>query len=35
LGVEWTIDVNPNQIYAYAKPDNDYVKQNLGKCVHE
>ncbi|KAI0397975.1 hypothetical protein F5Y17DRAFT_256931 [Xylariaceae sp. FL0594] len=35
LGVEWTIDVNPNQIFAYAKPDNAYVQQNLGSCLYE
>lgn len=33
LGVEWTIDVNPNQIYAYAKEG--YAKENLGACIHE
>ncbi|KAI1121256.1 hypothetical protein F5Y10DRAFT_282630 [Nemania abortiva] len=33
LGVAWTIDVNPNQIYAYAK--DGYAKENLGGCIHE
>ncbi|KAI3319863.1 hypothetical protein HD806DRAFT_508146 [Xylariaceae sp. AK1471] len=34
LGVAWTIDVNPNQIYAYAKEGNDYPRSNLGHCIH-
>jgi hypothetical protein len=34
LGEPWTIDVNPNQIYVYAKDNNSYVKQSLGHCVH-
>ncbi|KAJ8119759.1 hypothetical protein O1611_g10538 [Lasiodiplodia mahajangana] len=33
LGVAWTVDVNPNQIYAYAK--DGYAKENLGGCIHE
>ncbi|KAI1188562.1 hypothetical protein F5B17DRAFT_262480 [Nemania serpens] len=33
LGVEWTIDVNPNQVFAYAK--DGYAKENLGACIHE
>lgn len=33
LGVPWTIEVNPNQIYAYAK--SGYAKENLGACIHE
>ncbi|KAI0906489.1 hypothetical protein F4823DRAFT_627027 [Ustulina deusta] len=34
LGVEWTIDVNPNQIYAYATEDKRYARENLGACIH-
>ncbi|KAI0104283.1 hypothetical protein GGR51DRAFT_522214 [Nemania sp. FL0031] len=33
LGVAWTVEVNPNQIYAYAK--DGYAKENLGACIHE
>jgi hypothetical protein len=35
LGVAWTVDVNPNQIFAYAKDDNGYARQNLGSCIYE
>ncbi|KAI1424277.1 hypothetical protein F5Y12DRAFT_715423 [Xylaria sp. FL1777] len=35
LGVEWTIDVNPNQVYAYATEDKRYARENLGSCIHE
>lgn len=31
LTVPWTIEVNPNQIYAYAK--SDYAKESLGSCL--
>ncbi|KAK7757513.1 hypothetical protein SLS62_000528 [Diatrype stigma] len=31
LTVPWTIDVNPNQIYAYAK--DGYAKESLGNCL--
>ncbi|KAI8948149.1 hypothetical protein F4801DRAFT_558059 [Xylaria longipes] len=34
LGVAWTIDVNPNQIYAYAD-SSAYAKENLGSCIYE
>ncbi|GAP91548.1 hypothetical protein SAMD00023353_6500460 [Rosellinia necatrix] len=33
FGVAWTINVNPNQVYAYAK--DGYAKENLGACLHE
>ncbi|KAI0154635.1 hypothetical protein GGR57DRAFT_107107 [Xylariaceae sp. FL1272] len=33
LETPWTISVNPNQVFAYAK--SDYPKQNLGNCIHE
>ncbi|KAJ8104576.1 hypothetical protein ONZ43_g7784 [Nemania bipapillata] len=33
FGVPWKIDVNPNQIYAYAK--DGYAKESLGDCIHE
>ncbi|KAI1264389.1 hypothetical protein F5Y18DRAFT_390332 [Xylariaceae sp. FL1019] len=33
LETPWTISVNPNQVFAYAKTD--YPKQNLGKCIYE
>jgi hypothetical protein len=31
LGVEWTIDINPNQIYAYAK--DGYAKESPGAMI--
>ncbi|KAI0453893.1 hypothetical protein F5B21DRAFT_504782 [Xylaria acuta] len=34
LGVAWTVDVNPNQIYAYSD-SSAYAKENLGSCLHE
>ncbi|KAI1751041.1 hypothetical protein F4782DRAFT_201606 [Xylaria castorea] len=34
LGVAWTIDVNPNQIYAYSE-SSAYAKERLGACLHE
>ncbi|KAI0467331.1 hypothetical protein F4859DRAFT_495029 [Xylaria cf. heliscus] len=34
LGVPWTVDVNPNQIYAYSD-SSAYAKENLGACLHE
>ncbi|KAI0418231.1 hypothetical protein F5X98DRAFT_338432 [Xylaria grammica] len=34
LGTAWTIDVNPNQIYAYSD-SSAYAKENLGACIHE
>ncbi|TGJ80326.1 hypothetical protein E0Z10_g8446 [Xylaria hypoxylon] len=33
LGTAWTIEVNPNQIYAYAD-SSAYAKENLGACIH-
>ncbi|KAI1848375.1 hypothetical protein JX265_008844 [Neoarthrinium moseri] len=33
LTVPWTVDVNPNQIYAYAK--DGYAKDSLGSCIAE
>ncbi|KAI0424106.1 hypothetical protein F5Y09DRAFT_348065 [Xylaria sp. FL1042] len=35
LGTEWTIDVNPNQVYAYATEDKPYARENLGACIRE
>ncbi|KAI8627621.1 hypothetical protein F5Y19DRAFT_465808 [Xylariaceae sp. FL1651] len=32
LGTPWTIDVNPNQIYAYA--NDGYAKESLGACIY-
>ncbi|KAI0445183.1 hypothetical protein F4803DRAFT_508803 [Xylaria telfairii] len=34
LGVAWTINVNPNQIYAYSD-SSAYAKENLGACLYE
>ncbi|KAI0197016.1 hypothetical protein F4808DRAFT_299435 [Astrocystis sublimbata] len=34
LGVGWTIEVVPNQIYAYAE-SSSYAQQNLGACLYE
>lgn len=34
LGVAWTINVNPHQIYAYSD-SSAYAKENLGSCLHE
>jgi hypothetical protein len=31
LTVPWTVDVNPNQIYAYAI--DGYGKESLGSCI--
>lgn len=31
LGTSWTIDINPNFIYAYAK--DSYAKDSLGSCL--
>jgi hypothetical protein len=31
LTVPWTVDVNPNQIYAYA--GDGYAKESLGSCI--
>lgn len=31
LGVAWTIDINPNQIYAYA--DDGYAKESPGAML--
>ncbi|KAI1411528.1 hypothetical protein F5Y13DRAFT_200825 [Hypoxylon sp. FL1857] len=31
LTVPWTVDVNPNQLYAYAK--DGYAKESLGNCI--
>ncbi|KAI0118072.1 hypothetical protein F4776DRAFT_672962 [Hypoxylon sp. NC0597] len=31
LTIPWTIDVNPNQIYAYAT--DGYAKESLGSCI--
>lgn len=31
LGTEWTIDINPNQIHAYAKEG--YAKESTGSCI--
>ncbi|KAI5919420.1 hypothetical protein F4810DRAFT_503392 [Camillea tinctor] len=33
LGTSWTIDVNPNQIYAYA--EEGYAKECLGNCIYD
>ncbi|OTA65826.1 hypothetical protein K449DRAFT_462916 [Hypoxylon sp. EC38] len=33
LTIPWTIDVNPDQIYAYAT--DGYAKQSLGSCIAE
>ncbi|KAI0190696.1 hypothetical protein EV127DRAFT_388616 [Xylaria flabelliformis] len=34
LGVAWTIDVNPNQIYAYSE-SSAYAKERIGSCLYE
>ncbi len=31
LGVPWTIEIDPNAIYPYAKED--YAKNSLGSCI--
>ncbi|KAI1090540.1 hypothetical protein F5B19DRAFT_503996 [Rostrohypoxylon terebratum] len=31
LGVPWTVDINPNQLYAYA--EDGYAKESLGDCI--
>ncbi|KAI1097862.1 hypothetical protein F4804DRAFT_326310, partial [Jackrogersella minutella] len=31
LTVQWTVDVNPNQLYAYAT--DGYAKESLGSCI--
>lgn len=31
LTVPWTVDINPNQIYAYAI--DGYGKESLGSCI--
>ena len=31
LTVPWTVDVNPNQLYAYAA--DGYAKESLGSCI--
>ncbi|KAI0597100.1 hypothetical protein F4775DRAFT_602901 [Biscogniauxia sp. FL1348] len=33
LGTPWTIEVNPNQIYAYA--EDGYAKECLGNCIYD
>ncbi|KAI0803471.1 hypothetical protein GGR55DRAFT_662736 [Xylaria sp. FL0064] len=35
LGTEWTIDVDPKQVLAYATEERSYAKQNLGACIRE
>ncbi|KAK5625470.1 hypothetical protein RRF57_001186 [Xylaria bambusicola] len=35
LGTEWTIDVNPNQVFAYAGEERSYARESLGACIHE
>lgn len=35
LGTKWTIDVNPNQVFAYAGEERSYARENLGACIHE
>ncbi|KAI0969034.1 hypothetical protein F4678DRAFT_463787 [Xylaria arbuscula] len=35
LGTEWTIDVNPNQVYAYATEERSYAKENLGNLLFD
>ncbi|KAI0409299.1 hypothetical protein F4802DRAFT_243833 [Xylaria palmicola] len=34
LGTAWTVDVNPNQVFAYSDKS-AYAKENLGACLHE
>jgi hypothetical protein len=31
LGPPWTVEVNPNQIFAYA--GDGYAKESLGSCI--
>jgi hypothetical protein len=31
LGTAWTIDINPNAVYAYA--EGSYAQNNLGGCL--
>ncbi|KAI1169714.1 hypothetical protein F4777DRAFT_192250 [Nemania sp. FL0916] len=33
LGVAWTLEADPNQIYAYAKEG--YAKERIGACIHD
>ncbi|KAI1656083.1 hypothetical protein F4813DRAFT_365262 [Daldinia decipiens] len=33
LATPWTVDVNPNQLYAYA--EEGYAKESLGSCIAE
>ncbi|KAJ2994762.1 hypothetical protein NUW58_g1470 [Xylaria curta] len=34
LGVAWTIEVDPKQIYAYSD-SSSFAKENLGACLHD
>ncbi|KAI1644978.1 uncharacterized protein F4817DRAFT_345192 [Daldinia loculata] len=33
LTTSWTVDVNPNQLYAYA--EEGYAKESIGSCIAE